>query len=1262
MEIFVLIGFLLVAIPFVLPIITWFAVRNARQRVTALERVLAEQAGTLEAMKAQLAQALRQPHDTAPVAPVPPARTPVAPVVATPARVTPAPDVRQSLERDGDVGIAPPTPVQPAPVLTTPVQPKPIEPARVEPKPLEPRPVEPRPVVPKPVAPPVMRPQPPTPPPPVVPPVPPPPPPAPRQPFDWESLVGVKLFSALAGIALVFGAIFFLRHSIQSGWLQPPIRVMIGIAVAIGLLIACELKAARKYPATANAMDAAAIAILFATFFAAHALWDLIPGGLTFVLLGMVAALAVMLSIRRESLFIAVLGLLGGFATPILLSTGENRPIPLFAYLLVLNVGLAWVAYRNTWPILTALTLVFTTLYQWGWVLKYLQDAADLPLAMGIFLVFPMVTFAGVLLRRRTADGDKPSDATFERTALAAAIVPVVFAVFLAAVPAYGARASLLFGFLLLIDVGLLAVSIARKQMNLHAVGACATLVAMGVWLGVSYTSDARLVVLAFTAAFVFLFLAAGPLVARFGLADVDATMARYAAPLLLFVFPALANLEPAFVDPTLLFGVQLVLLLACAWRAIAGRDGYLYFIAAFFSIAGQAVWSVAHLSDATLGTAIVTYALFGVVSIAVPVMARRSGRALEPVGGGGFVLLASLGLLLYLSTGPVSLTTLWALALLLAILNAGLFVESAGARLPVVSIAGSLLSWFVLATWWFKSAGTVGVIPSLSVLIGLTLITLTGHAWTNAQSPREPVTTLMEGIGRLVSSGLFLGLVGHLFLLLLAFNREWSIPPWPLFGGLLVVTLAASAAALYARAPLLHAAGAAAAAMVVASWTTAASVAPWPGIALVAGAAVGAYAIGWMVLWRRRGEFEVPAIGAAAVLFVGEFTAMLAMDHPGRPPIAPLIVAHVANMAALLAITWSRQWRWVAIAAALTAWLAVAEWPDTWLSHLALTTALYLVFLAYPLVLGRRAGDQRDPYIAAVVGSALFFFSGRAALETGGYDWMVGVVPVIAAVGLAVLLRQLLQIERAGQRDLGRLALVAGAALGFITVAIPLQLEHQWITIGWALEGAALAWLYTRIPHRGLLYFGVTLLAVVFARLALNPEVFRYEPRGELRILNWYLYTYVLAAVAFFAAARWLWNTEDALLGGKLRPSRLLPGAAVVLLFLLLNIEIADFYAAGPEIVFRFGAGVSQDLTYTIAWLVFGMLLLAAGIYAHARPARITAVALIALTAFKCFLYDLASLGGLYRVGSFVGLGISLALVSLVLQKFVLARPKEAR
>jgi uncharacterized membrane protein len=170
---------------------------------------------------------------------------------------------------------------------------------------------------------------------------------------------------------------------------------------------------------------------------------------------------------------------------------------------------------------------------------------------------------------------------------------------------------------------------------------------------------------------------------------------------------------------------------------------------------------------------------------------------------------------------------------------------------------------------------------------------------------------------------------------------------------------------------------------------------------------------------------------------------------------------------------------------------------------------------------------------------------------------------------------------------------------------------------------------------------------------------VFLYAPRG-MRVLNWYLYTYLLCAAAMLLAAWWLSRTEDRVLG-SIRSSHLLNAGATILLFLLLNIEIADFYATGQTIAFRFGVTVAQDLTYTIGWLIFGMVLLGIGIYLVNRPARVAAVSLIAVTTFKCFLYDLASLEGLHRVASFVGLGISLALVSLALQKYVLSKARSA-
>ena len=95
----------------------------------------------------------------------------------------------------------------------------------------------------------IATPQPPLPKPPVAPPPPPyvPPPPSWKMPkFDWESLVGVKLFSWIAGVALLVAAVAFLRYSKAQGWLTPPVQMAIGVIVGIVLLVLCELKAARK--------------------------------------------------------------------------------------------------------------------------------------------------------------------------------------------------------------------------------------------------------------------------------------------------------------------------------------------------------------------------------------------------------------------------------------------------------------------------------------------------------------------------------------------------------------------------------------------------------------------------------------------------------------------------------------------------------------------------------------------------------------------------------------------------------------------------------------------------------------------------------------------------------------------------------------------------------------------------------------------------------------------------------------------------------
>ena len=95
-----------------------------------------------------------------------------------------------------------------------------------------------------------------------------------------------------------------------------------------------------------------------------------------------------------------------------------------------------------------------------------------------------MTVVALVLGRQQPSGADADGvDLTFERTGLAASALPLLFSVYLAAVPAYGQHAGLLFGFLLLVDAGLFAVSLAREQELLHVAGALGTLAVTTLWL-----------------------------------------------------------------------------------------------------------------------------------------------------------------------------------------------------------------------------------------------------------------------------------------------------------------------------------------------------------------------------------------------------------------------------------------------------------------------------------------------------------------------------------------------------------------------------------------------------------------------------------------------------------------------------------------------------------------------------------------------------------------------------------------------------------
>src|SRR6266478_2033103 len=221
-----------------------------------------------------------------------------------------------------------------------------------------------------------------------------------------------------------------------------------------------------------------------------------------------------------------------------------------------------------------------------------------------------------------------------------------------------------------------------------------------------------------------------------------------------------------------------------------------------------------------------------------------------------------------------------------------------------------------------------------------------------------------------------------------------------------------------------------------------------------------------------------------------------------------------------------------------------------------------YTLFTIFPFVFHQRFAGKTVPWATAALAGPLHFYLIYQLVCTAYPSGVPGLVP--AAFGLPALLGLFVLLKRTpitSPKRNAQLALFGGAALFFITLIFPIQFDRQWITVGWALEGAALCWLFHRVPHPGLRVTGVGLLVVVFVRLALNPAVLSYHPRAAAPIFNWYLYTYGIATVCLFAGAQLLAPPRHLVLGRSSLP--LLYTLGTVLAFLLVNIEIADYFSA---------------------------------------------------------------------------------------------------
>ena len=133
----------------------------------------------------------------------------------------------------------------------------------------------------------------------------------------------------------------------------------------------------------------------------------------------------------------------------------------------------------------------------------------------------------------------------------------------------------------------------------------------------------------------------------------------------------------------------------------------------------------------------------------------------------------------------------------------------------------------------------------------------------------------------------------------------------------------------------------------------------------------------------------------------------------------------------------------------------------------------------------------------------------------------------------------------------------------------------------------------------------------------------------------------------------------RDRLFSAKIPP--ILNGLGTALAFLLLNIEIADYFSeAGLALTFQFSGNLGRDMTYSIAWALFALALLLVGIGRQVHGARFAGLGLLSATLLKLFLHDLAHLGQLYRIGALIGVAGIAILVSFLYQRYLATVPPQ--
>ena len=230
-----------------------------------------------------------------------------------------------------------------------------------------------------------------------------PPPPALTQdlsapPVSLEDRIGSQLFSRIGIVALLLGATLFLKLALDNHWIGPRGHILAGLIAGTAVVLWAERFRRQGFDAFSYSLKAIRSGVLDLSLWAAIQHYHLMPAGVALAAMILVTVWNAYMAWSQNSELLATYALAGGFATPLLLSTGGNHQVFLFTYILAIDVATVALIRLKPWSRLLLGVFPATAAFFIGWYTQFYS--ADQLVSTALFVALFFVTFISPSLHR----------------------------------------------------------------------------------------------------------------------------------------------------------------------------------------------------------------------------------------------------------------------------------------------------------------------------------------------------------------------------------------------------------------------------------------------------------------------------------------------------------------------------------------------------------------------------------------------------------------------------------------------------------------------------------------------------------------------------------------------------------------------------------------------------------------------------------------------------------------------------------------------